>query len=83
MEVAYLWPPWMTGSYHPRCADCGEAAGAVNFAGRKPNTASLVSTRATLLTQGVLGGPTGPLGTVEDPLDPLQIGEVPWETRPH
>jgi hypothetical protein len=19
MEVTYLWPPWLTGSYHPRC----------------------------------------------------------------
>jgi hypothetical protein len=19
MEASYLWPPWLTGSYHPRC----------------------------------------------------------------
>ena len=21
MEVTYFWPPWLTGSYHPRCVD--------------------------------------------------------------
>jgi hypothetical protein len=58
MEVTYLWPPWLTGSYHPRSTPDGMAAG------RQTETEALDREKQI----GGLGGSLEPPGPLLDPL---------------
>jgi hypothetical protein len=58
MEVTYLWPPWLTGSYHPRFGDDATitvtAASSFTVAVRVPGWATAATVDGKAAPNGTL-----------------------------